>query len=181
MTTKADYTAEEWAIIRRGLVAGEEAVRAASPSGWYGRHKESRALKREWKTILEHYGHTALAQDLVGADGEAPIASIQLEEGQAGPFIDASIEACKAAATVIASKADPRDADVYANVAMELAETAALAHAGSDDQTAHAEALVLRRIASAFRIADYEPPSGAGSPGQTLENERALQSSQQYE
>jgi hypothetical protein len=167
MTTKADYTAEEWAILRKGLVAGEEAVRAASPSGWFGRRKESRALEREWKSILERYGHTALAQDLVGAEGDAPIESVKLEEGQIGPFIDASVEACKAAATIIAAKADPRDAEIYADVAIELAETAAFAHLerGADQQTARAEAIVLRRIAHAFGRTDYEAPVDTDSTG----------------
>ena len=168
MTTKADYTAEEWAILRKGLVAGEEAVRAAAPSGWFGRFKESRALKREWKSILERYGHTALAQDLIGAEGDTPLEGVKLEEGQVGPFIDASVAACTAAAVLVAAKADPRDAEVYADVAIELAETAALAHQerGEDQQVARAESVVLRRIAHAFGRTDYEPPKDTDATSQ---------------
>ncbi|MEI8332807.1 MAG: hypothetical protein WCH74_02975 [Chloroflexota bacterium] len=182
MTTKADYTAEEWEILRKGLVAGEEAVRAASPSGWFGRFKESRALKREWKGVLERHGDTALAQDLIGAEGHAPVESVKLEEGQAGPFIDASVDACKAAAALIAAKADPRDAEAYADVAIELAETAALAHQerGSDQQVATAEAIVLRRIAHAFGRTDYEPPTDADATSQALFAQKASRN-QNYE
>jgi hypothetical protein len=180
MTTKADFTPEEWAILRKGLVAGEEAVRAAAPKGWYGRMKESRALKREWKSILDLYGHMDLARDLVGTEGEVPVEQVKLEEGEAGPFIDASLEACRAAARVISSKGDPRNAEIYADVAMHLAETAAMAHGGSEE-TQHAEALVLRRVAAAFGRTDYEPGAPTTLTGDTLMNERALQSSQQYE
>ena len=162
MTTKADFTAEQWDVLRRGLVAGEEAVRAAAPSGWFNRFKESRALKREWKSILERYGHTLLAQDLIGAEGQAPIESVQLEQDQVGPFIDKSVEACKAAAAIMA-KADPHDAELYADVAIELAETAAVAaqERGQDALVSPAEAVVLRRVAHAFGRADYEPPKNA--------------------
>jgi hypothetical protein len=159
MTTKADFTAEEWDVLRRGLVAGEEAVRAAAPSGWFNRFKESRALKREWKSIVDRYGHTLLAQDLIGAEGQAPIESVQLKQDEIGPFIDKSVEACKAAAAIMA-KADPRDAELYADVAIELAETAAVAaqERGQDALVSPAEAVVLRRVAHAYGRADYEPP-----------------------
>jgi hypothetical protein len=182
MTTKADYTVEEWAVLRKGLVAGEEAVRAASPSGWFGRRKESRALEREWKSILERYGHTALAQDLIGAEGHAPVESVKLEEGQVGPFIDASVEACRAAAAVIAAKADPLDGEIYADVAIELAETAALAHQerGADQQVARAEAIVLRRVAHAFGRTDYEPPTDTDATGQARFAQQASRN-QNYE
>ncbi len=159
MTTKADFSADEWDALRRGLVAGEEAVRAAAPSGWFNRFKESRALKREWKSIVERYGHTLLAQDLIGAEGEAPIESVKLEQEEVGPFIDKSIAACKAAAAIMA-KADPRDAELYADVAIELAETAAVAaqERGQGMLVSPAEAVVLRRVAHAFGRSEYEPP-----------------------
>ena len=159
MTTKADFTAEEWDALRRGLVAGEEAVRAAAPHGWFNRFKESRALKREWKSILERYGHTLLAQDLIGAEGQAPIESVQLRQDEVGPFIDKSVAACKAAAAIMA-KADPHDAELYADVAIELAETAALAtqERGQDTAVSAAEGVVLRRVAHAFGRSEYEPP-----------------------
>jgi hypothetical protein len=159
MTTKADFTADEWDALRRGLVAGEEAVRAAAPSGWFNRFKESRALKREWKSIVDRYGHTQLAQDLIGAEGQAPIESIQLKQDEVGPFIDKSIEACRTAAAILA-KGDPHDAELYGDVAIELAETAAMAASerGQDTAVSQAEAVVLRRIAHAFGRAEYEPP-----------------------
>ena len=159
MTTKADFSADEWDALRRGLVAGEEAGRAAAPSGWFNRFKESRALKREWKSIVERYGHTLLAQDLIGAEGEAPIESVKLEQEEVGPFIDKSIAACKAAAAIMA-KADPRDAELYADVAIELAETAAVAaqERGQGMLVSPAEAVVLRRVAHAFGRSEYEPP-----------------------
>jgi len=162
MTTKADFTAEEWNALRRGLVAGEEAVRAAAPHGWFNRLKESRALKREWKSILERYGHTALAQDLIGAEGQAPIDSVKLDQDQVGPFIDASVAACKAAAAIMA-KADPHEAELYGDVAIELAETAAVAaqERGQDALVSPAEAIVLRRVAHAFGRSEYEPPKNA--------------------
>lgn len=163
MTTKADYATGEWDALRRGLVAGEEAVRAAAPTGWFGRFKESRALKREWKSILERYGNTQLAQDLAGAEGDSPIASVQIDADQVDAFVTSSVEACKAAAAILAAKADPRDAEAYADVAIELAETAALANQerGSDHLISPAEVVVLRRVAHAFGRTEYEPPKDA--------------------
>jgi hypothetical protein len=162
MTTKADFSAEEWDVLRRGLVAGEEAVRAAGPTGWFNRFKESRALKREWKSILDRYGHTLLAQDLIGAEGQSPIEGVQLKQDEIGPFIDTSVDACKAAAAVLA-KADPVDHEIYVDVAIELAETAALAaqERGQDAAVSAAESVVLRRVAHAFGRSEYEPPKNA--------------------
>jgi hypothetical protein len=160
MTSRADFTDEEWAALRRGLVAGEEAVRAAAPSGWFGRFKESRALKREWKHLEERYGHTDLAKELIGEEGKAPVGSVRLEEGQTDAFIAGSIEACRAAAAILGAKAEPHMAAAYVDVALELAETAALAaqEQGSPDPISRAEAIVLRRVAEAFGRRDYEVP-----------------------
>ena len=160
MTSRTDFTDEEWAALRRGLVAGEEAVRAAAPSGWFGRFKESRALKREWKHLQERYGHSDLAKELISDEGEAPIASVRLEEGQVDAFIASAVGACRAAAAVLDAKVEPQKAAVYVDVALELAETAALAtqEQGSPDAIALAEAIVLRRVAEAFGRRDYEVP-----------------------
>ena len=158
---RTDFTDEEWAVLRRGLVAGEEAVRAAGPSGWFGRFKESRALKREWKSVEERYGHTALAQSLLAEEGGSPIASVRIEEGKAEDFITGAVASCRAAAAVLTAKVDAHDAEVYVDVAMELAETAALAdrEKGSDQKVSRGEGIILRRIAEAFGRTEYEAPS----------------------
>jgi len=160
MTSRTDFTDEEWAALRRGLVAGEEAVRAAAPSGWFGRFKESRALKREWKLLEERYAQSDLAKQLIGEEGRAPVASVRLEEGQTDAFIASSLEACRAAAAVLAAKAEPVMASTYVDVALELAETAAMAaqEQGAQDAVSRAEAIVLRRVAEAFGRRDYEVP-----------------------
>jgi hypothetical protein len=160
MTSRTDFTDEEWAALRRGLVAGEEAVRAAAPSGWFGRFKESRALKREWKHLEERFAGSDLARELIAEEGRTPIASVRLEEGATDAFIAGSLEACRAAATVLSARVEPVMAATYVDIALELAETAALAtqEQGSPDRVSHAEAIVLRRIAEALGRRDYEVP-----------------------
>ncbi len=160
MTGRTDFSDDEWAALRRGLVAGEEAVRAAAPSGWFGRFKESRALKREWKLLEERYGGSDLARELIGEEGKAPIASVRIEEGGTDAFIADALAACRAASTVLAAKVDPVMAATYVDVALELAETAATAaqEGGSQDPVSRAEAIVLRRIAEAFGRRDYQVP-----------------------
>jgi hypothetical protein len=160
MTSRTDFTDEEWAALRRGLVAGEEAVRAAGPSGWFGRFKESRALKREWKRLEERSEGSDLVRDLIAEEGRAPIASVRLEEGATDAFIADSLEACRAAARILAAKVEPVMAAAYVDVALELAETAALAapEQGSPEPVSHAESIVLRRVAEALGRHDYEAP-----------------------
>ncbi len=163
MTGRTDFTDDEWAALRLGLIAGEEAVRAAAPTGWFGRFKESRALKREWKTLAERYGDSPLAQALILEEDVDPTATVRVEEGAAGAFIDERIAACHAAAAVLATKVDPRAAEVYVTAAIDLAETAALADLGhgKQDSMTRAEKIVLDRIAVAFGRKDYQAP-GAG-------------------
>ncbi len=160
MASRTDFTDEEWSALRRGLVAGEEAVRAAGPTGWFGRFKESRALKREWTSLVERYGQTDMAKALIAEEGSAPIASIRIEEGKADAFIRDAIAACRSAAAILAAKVEPHGAEIYVDVAIELAETAALADAGHGKQEGitRAEAIVLRRVAEAFGRSDYQAP-----------------------
>ncbi len=177
MTGRTDFTDDEWAALRRGLIAGEEAVRAAAPTGWFGRFKESRALKREWKTLAERYGEAPLAQALILEEGLDPTASVKVQEGTTDAFIDERVAACSAAAAVLTAKVDPHAAAIYVDVAMELAETAALADLGhgKQDSITRPEAIVLGRIAAAFGRTDYQAPgSGEGE----LDASFGLQTSQ---
>jgi hypothetical protein len=177
MTGRTDFTDDEWAALRRGLIAGEEAVRAAAPTGWFGRFKESRALKREWKTLAEHHGASPLAQTLLLEEDVDPTASVRVEEGQTDAFINERIAACAAAAAILAAKVEPGAAEIYVNAAIELAETAALADLGhgKQDSITRAESIVLNRVATAFGRKDYQAP-GAG--GEEVDASFAVQTSQ---
>jgi hypothetical protein len=177
MAGMTDFTDDEWSALRRGLIAGEEAVRAAAPTGWFGRFKESRALKREWKTLADRYGESPLAQKLILEEGLDPSASVKVEEGATDAFIEERIATCRAAAAILKAKVQPLGAEIYVDAAIELAETAALADLGhgKQDSITRSEAIVLGRVAEAFGRAGYQPPGSGEGP---LDPSFGLQTSQ---
>jgi hypothetical protein len=114
VTTKADYTAEEWELIIRAPFMAGMAVVAASPSGPIGMVKEIFAVGR---VLAEGSGEgstneliNALVADVKG--GHRPAASTEsissVEEAK-----DLGMKACREVAALLARKAPAAEAEGF--------------------------------------------------------------------
>ena len=114
MTTKADYTAEEWELIMRAPFMAGMAVIAASPSGPVGVVKEMFAVGR----LLAEASGESPTNELIGAlisdvkAGHRPAALTQsasrVEEAK-----DLALKACREVTVLLARKAPAAEAEGF--------------------------------------------------------------------
>jgi hypothetical protein len=129
VTTKADYTAEEWELIKRAPLMAGMAVVAASPSGPIGLVKEMFAVGR---VLAEGSGEgstneliNALVADIrAGNRPASPTESISsVEEAK-----DLGLQACRDVAALLARKAPAAEAEEFKRwlltAAQQVAEAA---------------------------------------------------------
>jgi len=114
MTTKTDYTAEEWELLMRAPFMAGMAVVAASPSGPIGVVKEMFAVGR----VLAEEGTEGSTNELISAlvshlkAGERPAAPMEsgssIEEAKA-----LALKACRDVAALLAGKAPAAEAEGF--------------------------------------------------------------------
>jgi hypothetical protein len=114
MTTKADYTAEEWELLMKAPFMAGMAIVAASPSGPIGMVKEMFAVGR----VLAEESGKGSANELIGAlvsdvkAGHRPAASTEsissVEEAK-----DLALKACREVAALLARKAPVAEAEGF--------------------------------------------------------------------
>ena len=114
MTTKADYTAEEWELIMRAPFMAAMAVVAASPSGPIGFVKEMFAVGGALQAVTHEGSPNTLVGALVAdvTAGHRPAAPT--ESPQDGPGATArGLQACRDVAALLARKTPGPEAEGF--------------------------------------------------------------------
>lgn len=114
MTTKADFSADEWNQIRRGPLMAGLAVVAASPSGPVGVVKEMFAMTRVLTDISARGASNdlmnSLVADLETRDQSAPVALKSKTPEQIKSY---AIDHCRQVAALVDRKASPDEAEAF--------------------------------------------------------------------
>jgi hypothetical protein len=137
MTTKTDFSQEEWETLQKG-VTGAGFLTAVSDRSFFDSFKEAGALARHLREAREN-ASSELVRDLAETRGSgfgltSSPAEIERE----------TLEALRKAMQVLQAKA-PEEADAYKSFVLEVAESVGKAAAGGD--TAEAESLEKIRSA----------------------------------
>jgi hypothetical protein len=112
MTTKADYTAEEWELLTRGPFMAAMAVVAASPSGPIGVIKELSAVGKALQEASQSGETNALINALVSNVKAGYRPSGTVEPGQRPEEIkDLALKTCQEVAALLAHKAPAPEAE----------------------------------------------------------------------
>ena len=159
MSKRADYTAEEWEAIRRAPAESVVAIEQASPSGFWGRHKEKKEARRTFKDVIAQHGSLELIAEIVAArDAEGAL----IDEIDAGgdSLVGQAIETASKARAALVAHATLEEREAYCLSVLRLSENVAGA-AGEGDQVnvSGPEVMFLRRLAGALGQPDYEPPA----------------------
>ena len=126
MTTKADYTAEEWDLLTRGPFTAVMAVVTASPSGPIGVIKELSAVGRVLQEASQSGETNALINALVSdvKAGYSPSGTTQ--QGQQPEEIkDLALKTCQEVAALLARKAPVPEAEGFKRWLLTAAQQAA--------------------------------------------------------
>jgi len=116
MTTKADFTADEWNQVQRAPFMAGLAVVAASPSGPFGVMKELFAVGKMLSEVKTQGASNELIKALV-ADIEAGAKDLNAPAELKGKTPDQvksyAIESCRRAGALIEEKAKPEEAQAF--------------------------------------------------------------------
>lgn len=159
MSTRDDYTIEEWEAIRRAPPEAVLAVEQASPSGPLGSRRERIAGDRGFLRALDDFDDLELARVLGATREEEGVLLGALRSG-GERFVERAPLTAAAAAAAIRAKGTPDELRAYANAIIATCEDVARANSegGAWGGVSAAEAIVLTRLALALGIADYEAP-----------------------
>ncbi len=159
MSTRADYTVDEWEAIRRAPAEAVIAVEQASPSSFLGRRREHRAAERGLSVAVAQFSGLELVDAIVAArDEEGKLIDALRSGGES--YLETALETARRARRAIEAKATRPEAEAYVTAVLETAEAVALASGerGERGSMSAGEALLLRRLADALGRPDYEAP-----------------------
>jgi hypothetical protein len=120
MSTKTDYSAEEWRIVLKAPLMAALAVVAASPSGPLGVLREMFAVGKlvaETKTQAAGQGGLsneilrALVADLASPDGRPPVDMAELQGLSPAQLRARALDACRTVASLMDRKASAEEAE----------------------------------------------------------------------
>jgi hypothetical protein len=160
MSTRSDYTADEWEMIRRAPAEAVLAIEQASPSTFLGRRRERKAAQRGFGAAIDQFSGLGLVDAIVAARDEEGQLLDALRAGGA-PMIDSAVDTAGKARRAIEAKGTRPEVEAFAAAVLQTAEAVALASSerGETGKMSAAEALLLRRLAGALGRPDYEPPN----------------------
>lgn len=121
MTKKADFNAEEWAVIAEApLLAGAQVITA----GRGGTIRESLALGKVYAHAREQSGDSELLDALVAAPPSLDRNRLQ----GAGDIATAATDGLREAVRILQEKATAEELEAYGQFVLRLAQAAAEAH-----------------------------------------------------
>jgi hypothetical protein len=125
MTTKADYTTEEWELLVRGPFMAAMAVIAASPSSPIGVIKELSAVSKLLQETNQSGETKALINALVADVKAGSRAASTMEQGQRPEEIkDLALQTCQEVAALLARKAPEPEAEGFKRWLLTAAQQA---------------------------------------------------------
>ncbi len=129
MTGKADFTEEEWNLVREGPPTAGMIVLVSSKGGSF---RETWALAKTFAEARKQHGESELLDALVAHRPDTPRFSSPEEAEQQG------LEQLRQAVALVREKA-PEDVESYGNFVREVARRVAEAHKEESGQAVSAE------------------------------------------
>jgi hypothetical protein len=157
VSTRADYTPEEWTAIRETPAKAVVAMERASPSGFLGRRRERKAQERGFAAAISAYAGMGLVEALKAAAEEEGKLVDKLRAADR-PVADEAITAAGAARRAIEARGSHEELEAFQISVIGACEEVALAdQEGGPGEISQAEALLLQRLAQALGRPDYTP------------------------
>lgn len=172
MTSKSNYTADEWKVLSDAPLVVGGAVAVAAPSGVVGTIKEGMAIINSMTHAAQHHPNNRLIQEVVpkGVSREqidlwVNVVRTMMQQSKPERMKAAAIETSQKVAMILYSKADPQEADEFKRWLLEMGENvASAANEGRNVgvNVSPQEAELLSQIASALGVMHIP---GSSSPG----------------
>jgi hypothetical protein len=140
MTAKADFTEEEWNVVREGPPTAGLMVLMAQSGGSF---RESWALAKTYAEARKQHGESQLLDELVSEKPDLRRFQTADEVEQQG------LDGLRNALDVLERKAAPEEVDGYKRFVLAVAQRVAKAHEEAGEPVSAAEHAAIEKIASA--------------------------------
>ena len=147
MTGSADFTPEEWNIVREGPTSAGMIVSTAQRGGSF---RESFAMAKAYTEARKEHGDSALLDELVSHKPDMDHTRSHSPE----ELKEHGLQRIREAVALVAQKATPAELEDYRRFVAGLAKRVASAKTeGGDEPVSEAEAAALAEIDAALRAA----------------------------
>jgi hypothetical protein len=141
MATKADFTEEEWELLREGPASAGMIVLLASGGGSF---RETWALAKTFAEVRQQGGESQLLDELVDDRPDVPRFSSAEDAEQQG------LDRLGRALALLGQKATPDDVEAYKRFTLEVAERVAAAHKEEGQAVSGDEGEAIAKITAAL-------------------------------
>jgi hypothetical protein len=139
MTTKGDFTEEEWNVVREGPPAAGMMVITAQEGGSF---RESWALAKTYAEARKRHGESELLDELVSEKPDVKRYHSAEELEQRG------LDGIREAVDLLGRKATPEEVDDYRRFVLDVAQRVAQAHEEEGEPITSAEQAAIEKVAS---------------------------------
>lgn len=139
MTAKAEFTEEEWNVVREGPPAAGLMVLMAQSGGSF---RESWALAKTYAEARKQHGESQLLDELVSEKPDLKRYHSADELEQQG------LDGLRNAVDLLERKAGPEEVDGYKRFVLAVAQRVAKAHEEEGEPVSAAEQAAIEKIAS---------------------------------
>ena len=139
MTSKADFTEEEWNLVREGPPTAGMMVLMAHGGGSF---RETWALAKTYAEARKQHGESELLDALASEKPDLKKYSSAEELEQQG------LGGLRKAIEVLERKATPEEVDAYKSFVLEVAQRVAKAHEEEGEPISPAEQAAIEKVAS---------------------------------
>jgi hypothetical protein len=144
MTGSADFTAEEWDVIREGPTSAGMIVSTAERGGSF---REAFAMAKAFTEARKEHGDSALLDEIVSHKPEMD----RTRSHSAGELKEHGLQRIRDAIALLEQKATAEEVDDYRRFVTSLAQRVAGAKSeGGDKPVSDAESAAIAEIAQAF-------------------------------
>lgn len=141
MTGKADFTQEEWDLVREGPPAAGMVALTASRGGSF---RESFALAKTYAAARQEHGESELLDALVAEKPELK------RYGSAEELEQQGLGRLTEAVALLEAKATPAEVHGYKRFTLEVAERVAEAHKEEGGEVSTAEREAIEKVAASL-------------------------------
>jgi hypothetical protein len=141
MTAKADFTEEEWELLREGPATAGMIVLLASGGGSF---RETWALAKTFAEARERQGESQLLDELLDQKPDVP------RFGSADEADREGLERLRQAVALLEQKATLEDVESYKRFALEVADRVSAAHKEEGEAVSAGEREAIEKITAAL-------------------------------
>ena len=143
MTSKSDFTAEEWQVILEAPPSAGLIVVTAQRGGSF---RESIAMAKAYVEARQHHGESELLDEIVAAKPERDHTHYHSPE----ELKQHGLQHLRDAITLLGSKATPQEVDEYRQFVITLAHKVAAAHREHGQDVSDSEQAAIDEITGAL-------------------------------